>query len=122
MRETPITPNSHEGRNPTMNLRRRLDVRLVRGLHRVIAITAAMVGSDEGHFEPNPEPVMEFVHQRTFVDRGEAWKLGMRVERALRDGGTLNLCCWDVVRPGDLPADSLLPTAFNRQVERRHSA
>ncbi len=97
-----------------MNLRRRLDVRLAGGRHRVIARTAAVVGGDQGHFEPNPEPVMEFVHQRTFADRGEAWKLAMRVECALRDGGTIDLRHWDVVRPGDLPADSLLPAACNR--------
>ncbi len=111
MRELPINPNSHEVRNPTMNLRRRIEVRLVNGSHRVIARTAAVVLSDEGYFEPNPEPVREFVHQRTFADRGEAWRLAMRVETALWDGGTIDLRHWDVVRPGDLPADSLLPAA-----------
>ncbi len=92
-----------------MNLRRRVEVRLVKRFHRVIARTATVVLGDEGYFEPNPDPVREFVHQRTFADRGEAWKLSMRVETALRAGGTIDLRYWDVVRPGDKPADSLLP-------------
>ncbi len=121
MRKTPITPNSHEESSPTMNLRSRVDVRLVGGLHRVIARTAAVVFGDEGCYEPNPEPVREFVHKRAFADSGEAWKLGLRIESALRNGGTIDLRHWDMVRPGDLPADSLLPAAFNRWLERRLS-
>ena len=102
-----------------MNLRRRLEVRLVDGFHRVIATTAAVVVNDEGRFEPNPEPVNEFVHKRTFADRGEAWKLGMRAESVLRDGGTIDLRYWDLIGPGDMPADSLLPAGYNRWLERR---
>ena len=93
------------------SLRRRLDVRLVDGLHRVTATTAAVVLNDEGWFEPNLEPMREFVHKRPFADRSEAWILAMRVESALWDGGTIDLRHWDVVRPGDLPSDSLLPAA-----------
>ncbi len=98
-----------------MILRTRLDVRLVGGLFRVIARTAAMIRNDNGRCERNPDPVMEYVHKRPFADNGEAWKLALRVEQALRADGTLNLPHWDVVRPGDLPADSLLPPRLERQ-------
>ncbi|MCP5065067.1 MAG: hypothetical protein GY946_00750, partial [bacterium] len=67
------------------HLRERLDVRLVGGVHRVIATTAAVVLNDEGYFDPNPEPMREFVHKRSFADRGDAWRLAMRVEIALWD-------------------------------------
>ncbi len=98
-----------------MNLRTRLEVRLVGGLFRVIARTAAMVRKDDGHCERNPDKLMEYVHKRPFADNGEAWKLALRVEHALKNDGTLNLRHWDVSRPGDLPADSLLPDGIRQR-------
>ncbi len=98
-----------------MNLRRRLEVRLAGGRFRVIARTAAMVRKDNGRCERNPDPIMEFVHKRPFADNGEAWRLALRVEHALKTDRALDLRHWDVVRPGDLPADSLIPDRFQQR-------
>ncbi len=98
-----------------MNLRTRLEVRLVGGLFRVIARTAAMLRQDNGRCARNPDPPMEYVHKRPFADNGEAWKLALRVETALKSDGTLDPRHWDVVRPGDLPADPLLPESLKRR-------
>ncbi len=100
-----------------MHIRQRLEVRQVAGVFRVIARTAAFVHTDNG-IERNPEPIREFAHKRTFTDNGEAWKLAMRVEQALKAGRTLDLSHWDVVKLGELRADSLLPARFNRRRQR----
>ncbi len=102
---------------PSMNFRRRLEVRRVAGLFRVIARTAAFVPDEHGHLVRSPEPVEEYVHKRTFADNGEAWKLALKVEHAIKSDEALNLRLWDLVAPGDLPADSLLPRAYQRVQE-----
>ncbi len=101
-----------------MNIRPRMEVRQTDGLFRVIARTAGSGLDDRRHFVPNPEPLREYVHKRTFTDNGEAWRLALRVEHALRADRTLDLRHWDIVIPGDLPADSLLPASYHRWVER----
>ncbi len=81
----------------------------VGGLFRVVARTAAVVRDENQRPERNSESIGEYVHERTFTDNGEAWKLALRVEQAIKAGGTLDLRHWDVVNLGELPADPLLP-------------
>ncbi len=100
-----------------MNIRQRLEVRQVAGVFRVVARTATFVHHPH-HLERNPEPIREYVHNRTFTDNGKAWKLALRVEQALTAGRTLDLRHWDVLELGELRADSLLPPRFLRRLQR----
>ena len=97
-----------------MNLRSRLEVRQVNGLFRVVPQTAGFVESDN-RLKPNPEPIREYVHKRTFKDNARAWILALRVEYALKNGQTLDLNHWEVFGLDELPADSLLPPRFLRR-------
>ncbi len=93
----------------------RLEVRQVGGVFRVVARTASVLHLEHG-IEPNPEPIREYAHKRTFADNGEAWWLAMRVEQALWADRSLNLRHWDVFEPGELVADSLLPAGVQRRL------